>query len=188
MGFRAWLQLSLSAMWEGFLSFWPRSFWALFTGMVRLQSYLLLLLLLTLYILSSCQSKVLKWLIEVLYWCLVDIWPNIKGYETIGWVFVSYSSLNTWYSKMHCRLCFAITSLFHLWRNYIWGHNNSCFWSFVEVFAWYAPPCRHGLSHIPLPIDWHAQVIGRMLTPITGCGEVWLAKSVLGYQLILFRS
>ena len=78
------------------------------------------------------------------------------------------------------RFCFPITSLFHLRRNYSWSPDNSCFWSFDEVLAWYAPLCRHGLPYIfPYPINSYAQTLGRMLTPVIGCGEVWPAKSAV---------
>ena len=62
--------------------------------------------------------------------------------------------------------CFPITSLFPLRRNYIWGHNNSCFWSFVEVLEWYAPPCRHGLPLIPWPIKLTFSTASQNLNPI----------------------
>ena len=83
---------------------------------------------------------------------------------------------NTGYSASRFRFCFPITSLFHLWRSYSWCHYNSCFWSFDEVLARYAPLCWHGLPFILLSSEFNAQILGRTPILIIGCGCVWASS------------
>ena len=65
----------------------------------------------------------------------IDLWLDI---ERLGEF--DYNGLNIRYSLMYFRFCFPTAS------DYIWSCNNSCFESFVEVLACYAPLIRHALT------------------------------------------